>query len=366
MKAIFQDNQITGIDSLYSAVSVGTAAAKCSPRIAVGKNSDLSGFEYAVCSGLISSGANIITLGKCLETELFFASCLAACDLCIYLKHEPLLKIDVRSKGGLPLLAENAKLLSKSLNKTTISENLSKEGIITKCSGFKEIYRQYIEKMLPENCLYSIYISCSGTAGQKIHFPKTNGEELIISLSSDGTKASFYSDRSGFISWETLVFLCCLENFESKVNCALPFEFPFSIEETATEKECRIFRYFAMSDGYSDSYARKLAMEQKFTLDGLFLAMKVLNYLQKNNLTLSEAKKKIPEFYTKNKYIELNKDRVYELIHGKTERIITGKNSHVLMKPSVSGKGLWLKIESKSMETATELCEKIEDKLKNG
>ena len=34
------------------------------------------------------------------------------------------------------------------------------------------------------------------------------------------------------------------------------------------------------------------------------------------------------------------------------------------MQPSSSGKGLWLQIESRSMEAAEELCGKIEEKLK--
>ena len=103
MKAILQENKIIGTYSPDEAVFIGSAAAKYSKRIAIGRNGDSRAAEMALSAGIIASGSDVISLGKCLETELFFTSRLASCDLCLYIKEEPLMKIEVRTKGGLPI-----------------------------------------------------------------------------------------------------------------------------------------------------------------------------------------------------------------------------------------------------------------------
>lgn len=89
MKAILQENKIIGTYSPDEAVFIGSAAAKYSKRIAIGRNGDSRAAEMALSAGIIASGSDVISLGKCLETELFFTSRLASCDLCLYIKEEP-------------------------------------------------------------------------------------------------------------------------------------------------------------------------------------------------------------------------------------------------------------------------------------
>ena len=128
------------------------------------------------------------------------------------------MKIEVRTKGGLPIDRQCMEIISSALHERKVPELLSSEGTVTDSRGFKDVYRRHIEGLLPSKCPYSIYISKSGKNGQKIHFPKTEGEELIIQLSADGTKASLYSDKSGFLSavwiyWKTVKMLLFLLNF---------------------------------------------------------------------------------------------------------------------------------------------------------
>ncbi len=219
----------------------------------------------ALSAGIIASGSDVISLGKCLETELFFTSRLASCDLCLYIKEEPLMKIEVRTKGGLPIDRQCMEIISGALHEKKVPELLSSEGTVTDSRGFKDVYRRHIEGLLPSKCPYSIYISKSGKNGQKIHFPKTEGEELIIQLSADGTKASLYSDKSGFISYETLIFICCLDILENGKDVALPFfEFPFLCGQSCFQIRRRVYRYYSSPQDGCDEAARKLAKRTEF------------------------------------------------------------------------------------------------------
>jgi hypothetical protein len=277
------------------------------------------------------------------------------------------MKIEIRTRGGLPLNSKCESAINQALRDRTVPELLASEGTITDSSGFKNIYKQHIEGLIPDKCPYSISVSKNG---QKMHFPSTNGEELIIQLSSDGTKASLYSDKSGFVSYETLVFICCLDMFENGKDVGLPFEFPFSADNFAAKHGCKVYRYFSLSDGYSDQMGRQLAKEQNFTLDGLFLALKTIKIAVNKGMSIKETANLIPEFYTTKKFIELDNDKVNRILNhweGNTTpggTTFSKRENRIVIQPSASGKGLWLQIESHSMEAAAEICGKLEEKLK--
>ncbi|MGN1480412.1 hypothetical protein [Porcipelethomonas sp.] len=370
MKAVLQENKIIGTSSPEEAIFTGAAAAGYSKRIAVGRNGQSRAAEMALCSGIISSGSDVILLGKCMETELFFASRLTGCDLCLYIKEEPLMKIEVRAKGGLPLDCEANHFINEALKERSMPEIFSDEGTITDGQGFREVYKQHIEGLISKECPYSIKLSRTpGT--NKLHFPENDGEELVIQLSSDGTKASVYAESCGFLSYEKLIFICCMDLFENGKDVGLPFEFPFSADNFAAKYGCKVHRYFSCSDGYSDDRGRKLAREQNFTLDGLFLALRFIDIITRKGVRLKDVPSMVPDFYVTKKFIELDKDRVEGILNHWEGSSTPGgttfaKNENrVVMQPSSSGKGLWVQIESRSMETAAELCGRIEEKLKN-
>lgn len=375
MNAIFQDNRILGVYSPEQAVLIGRAAAGCAKRIAVGHDTPLLSSELAVISGIISKGSEAVSLGECLETELFLASDVSDCELCLYIKDDPLIKVDIRSKGGMVITGAQKKKLEDLLHNRDNKEKRCPEGSLIDGSGFKLVYRNSINDIFPKNCPYSVSVSRSGGSGKKFYFPDNhdnNGEELVISLSSDGTKASAFSEKSGFISMEELVFICCLELLEKGIDIALPFEFPYSADRFAAGFGCRAYRYFITPDGENDDFARNLAKEQRFTLDGLYLAAKALNYLTDRETDFVKIREKIPKFYTSKKFVELEQEKTKRIFSKFDERstpdgtAFAKNDSRIVMQPSTSGKGIWLYAESNSMEIASELCANIEDKLKKG
>ncbi len=188
MKAILQENKIIGTYSPDEAVFIGSAAAKYSKkRIAIGRNGYSRAAEMALSAGIIASGSDVISLGKCLETELFLRPVLLHA-ICLYIKEEPLMKIEVRTKGGLPIDRQCMEIISSACTKEKFLSFYPQRVLLLTVGALKTYTDVTLKDFLPSKCPYSIYISKSGKNGQKIHFPKTEGEELIIQLSADGTK----------------------------------------------------------------------------------------------------------------------------------------------------------------------------------
>ncbi|MGN0613891.1 MAG: hypothetical protein ACI4JB_08335 [Porcipelethomonas sp.] len=365
------DNRIFGNPgSAQQAAAVGLAASGCAGKIAVGKGTGSRAAEYALISGIISGGADAVWLGECLETELFFASEMTGCEMCLYITDDPLMKIDVRSMGGIMLTADEKDKLSCQLSSMQ-NEKMQNEGGIIDCRGLRTVYRDKIKKLFPDRCPYSVFVSCSGSGGQKLHFSGTEGEEIVISLSSDGTKSSVYSEESGFVSMEELIFICCLEQLEQGNDIAVPFSFPHTADKFAEDYGRKAYRYYNSSDGEADRYARELALRQKFTLDGLYLAANAIRIITEEKTDLVNIRKRIPQFYQSRKFIELEKEKTDSFFRNFTERttpdgaVFVKNNSRIVVQRSLSGGGLWLSAESRSMEAAAELCAGAAEKLKS-
>ncbi len=370
MRAIIREGQITGGFSPSEAVYSGIAAAHVAQRIIIGRSTQGRAIEMGIVSGILACGKNVISLGRCLETELFFASRLAKCDLCIYIKDEPLMKLDLRELGGLPLLSGREKTIETVLFRRSFPEEKIHEGVLTDGCGFREVYRQHIEGAIPENCPYSIKISSSSPICEQILLNRRGTSELVVQLSPDGMKAALYSEKSGFVPYEKLIFICCNYFFLKGEDVALPFDFNFTAEEYAKSRGRHVYRYYNSGDSVSDRTARKLAKEQNFTLDGLYLTAKVIGILCERNITLKQAVSELPEFYTAKRFVNVDNDKIRSAVNYAEGRItpdgtvFSDEKSRVILRPSVSGRGIWLSVESHSMEVATELCGEIEEKIK--
>lgn len=370
MRAVLREGQITGGFMPSEAVFSGMAAAQSADRIIIGRSGEDRAAELSVISGILSGGKNVISLGRCLETELFFASRLAKCDLCIYIKDEPLTKLELKERGGLPLSSARERLISSALSLRKTPDSKQQEGTFADGAGFREIYRQHIDGLIPENCPYSIRISSSSPVCSQIMFDRKGRKELVLQISPDGTKSAIYSEKSGFVTYEKLIFICCNDLFSKGRDVALPFDFTFAAEEFARSKGRHVYRYFLSGDGEADKIARKLAKEQNFTLDGFFLAAKVIGILCERNITLKQAVSELPEFYTAKRFVNADCHRIRSVMNHWEGRstpdgtAFSDSKSRVIVKPSVSGRGLWLSVEAHSMETAAELCGEIEDRIK--
>lgn len=373
MKTIFSDNRILGDNKPENAVTAGKALGTCFTRVAVGRDGKCCKNELALISGLISAGTEVILLEDCMETELFFASDICDCNACLYVRDDPLLKIELRAQGGIVLNGKDRAAVNSALDKEPDSlRTENREGSITQITSLKTVYKNNIARIFPANSRYSVSVTCSGQPSGGL-FRNTGGEEeLIVSLSSDGTKASAFAQKSGFVSMEELILICCLGRLEKGEDIALPFSFPYIVNKFAEGFSRKVYRYYTTPGDDSDNGARKLALRQRFTLDGVHLAAEALRVLAEKNMDFVQIREYIPKFYMSKRFVELEKERAKQVFRKFSERLtpdgaaFAGNSSRIVMKPSATGKGIWLTADSFSMETASELCAGIEERLKKG
>ncbi len=372
MKTIFTENRVLGEDTPKQALMAGRIIGSRFKRVAVGREGTKRQSELALISGLISAGADVTSLGECIETEVFFASEVCCCDLCLYIKHDPLIKIDVRERGGIVLSGTKRQDLEKAF-KNGISENdlNGGEGDLTESSSLRMVYRNRLLQVFPKRSAYSVRVGCPGNLRKDLFAFKGGSQELTVSVSSDGTKASAFSKESGFVSMEELMMICCLDHFEHGEDAALPFKFPYAADGFAQRHGRRILRYYNTPKDDSDLEARGLALKQKFTIDGLYLAASALKTLAGKNMDIPQIREYIPRFYRSKRFIEMPEGRTKQIFQKFSSRntpdgaAFAKNNSRVILEHSAAGKGIWLTADSLSMETASELCAGIEERLKN-
>jgi phosphomannomutase len=168
------------------------------------------------------------------------------------------------------------------------------------------------------------------------------------------------------------VLIAAASFMQQGLDVALPHEFASCADLIAESYGRKIHRYFRCSNDSSDAYARKLAENQMFLRDGAVLALNVFEYLTRNNMTLENAVKAIPQFVCERREVEINcpPQRIISMICastacGKGEGILIGDNrENILIRSSKRGDSLFLLAESLSAETAAELCDSTEKLIK--
>ena len=370
MENIFEDSRIIGENSPRQSAFMGNSIGSCFNRAAVGRDSGSLSAAMGLISGILSAGTDVYDAGECTAPEVYKTSRICGCDVCIYIRQDPLIKADIRGNGGLPLLEGENKRIGDTLGSEEMFIARS-EGKLTDISGVREVYRQETEERLIGSRRYSVAFCRSGQGGKRTASYSGDKEEVTVSLSADGTKASLYTKSGGFISMDELIMIKCLEQFEKGENAALPFCFPCIADSFAKEHGCKILRYYTAHGNGSDEKARKLAAKQRFTLDGAYLAAEVLSYSDRVNEGLDVLRGRIPDHYTAKRFVELKEDKTKNIMRRFKGRftpdgaVFEKNSSRVVMQPSSSGKGVWLRAESFSMEAAAELCAGVEEKLRD-
>lgn len=350
--------------NLSKVLTYGLSLPGAAKRIAVGRDSDSRAAESALCAGITRNGGDAILIGKCIKPELYLASRIADCDLCVYIKDGETIRLETEEKGGLPVSKKLSALLVETPDLKTSPEGTAENGAF-----IKKLYRSSLDSLIPEDSDFRITVSSSSCFSGSIG-SQDRREEIIIQLSPDGRKAALYSDKSGFISYEGLILLYCRQLFEDGSDAALPYGMSYAADRLAAEHGRKILRYFSAGDGESDCEARLLAAKQRFSLDGLFLALSCLKILTQRGMGLENARSLIPEAHSLKKYLSVDCSKAEGILKSKRGDVtpdgtsFADKNGRILIRAAESGKGLWLNIESYSVEMASEICGKIEETVK--
>lgn len=353
----------------YNAARVGMAVSAVSKRVAVGFSSGEASEVYALAlaSGIASGGADVLMLGLCPETTVDFAVIRSNAGCGVYVDSRTSTKFRFVSGDGLNLTRDEERRVEAAL----------RDGCA--CSGFGKILdfsavsRQYEYERcmaMPQGGLLIVpELSVTGNmlpsvvdAVRKI---PACGESAVFSISSDCRRLSSYSRSTGFVSYEKLIMLCCLKAIADGNEIVLPENFPSAADRLCESHGVTVKRYQNNPVSRSQFEIRREAAQCAFVRDGILALSILLNYLSENKMTLQAALRQLPEFATVTRSVSIDcpPGKAMKSACGTLDGRISTDQGVVTLKPSRTGRSIYILAEAFSTETAAELCGIYERKI---
>lgn len=358
-----------------TAIRSGAATAVLSKKICIACNGEKSAeaLSYAAASGAAEKGADVFLLGALPEPALDLAMKLTGAKNGIFISSGPFTKIKFLSERGLPLSSKEEKALEKSLCEEDTAR-YGEYGRIERLSGIGEIYAERIKETLGKITrsvrIYSPQKEVMDIA-ERI-FPKCRGDgDIVFNISSDCRKVSAFTIETGHIFYEKLLTLGCVYEFKEGRDISLPYSAPRVAEKIAEKYGASVSRYFERTSDFSDEKGRKDALYCRFARDAFSLVAIILRYLEDRKITLAEALSELPDFTATTRFVPTdNAEKVFNGLckekAGENEGTAEEEDGRrVIIRPIRSGKGVVLIAESFESETASELCDFYEKKIRS-
>ncbi len=344
------------------------------------KNTTVSkALSLSLASGIMSSGSNAVDFGECTEQQLAFCMDKVNSKIGCYIDGGSVTKLKILSEGGLPITRKEERKIEAGINRGEYSKaTASTFGKYSDVSHIKGLYEISLNSIMPQKLngiCTEIRTSDMYIAGlcDRIIFTKNDfkGTRIVIHLSGDGSKVSFYSDETGNVSYDKLIALASKIMLEKGKDISIPYHYPNTIEKISKAFGRKTYRYYNCSCDETDKEAREKARECCFTRDGLLLSVIILSYLSDKNISLSQAINDIPEFYSSTRYVSIKKSpsvimkNICKEKVGLSEGVVIDNSlGRVLIRPVKTGKGIMMFVESFKSENAMELCDKFERIIK--
>ena len=213
--------------------------------------------------------------------------------------------------------------------------------------------------LLMEDCLLSL--GCG------------KGDDITFKITRGGTEVSAFCRECGWINMDKLLSLCCLYEFQCGHDVAVPYDAPAAINDMADGYEKRVLRYPVQAKTPVRDELKYLSSKQIFLRDGLFMAVKILGIMRETGYSFPKLLSQIPEFFVKHKTVSFSSvpedicrafpnDTVYPSYNG---AVMYRSGGRVLLKPSENGKTIEIVTEALNYEVSCELCDDIENKLRD-
>lgn len=361
-----EEERVVGMLTPVSAVRLGNCLAQAGDVIAVGYTAKQAAktLALAVASGCAAAGARVILVPDTVLPALCYASMLTDTDLLLHIDTGAEVSLRLLSSGGLPLTEEQEDALERALYARTVSQvPHSVFGEITELSAAHSLYEFSLLHRFPAAGRSDVSVSTSDARlrrlGTRLFAGGAEHTGILLQLSADGRQLSVYSDKTGFIRPERVLLLCCQAVLSKEKEVALPEDAPRAAELIAQRTGGTILRDSMTQDG---SKARETALRQRFTLDGLYAAGILLEYLSNNQLTLAAALEQIPRIHVARRILPAGAipQRILRSFCGGDTLVREDARGVISFRPSRSGKSVAVYAEAATMEAASELCAEAE------
>lgn len=330
----------------------------------------------AFSAAAIEMGADVFFADEVTLPELFFLSDFTQEDTAlVYIGavFEPSIRFFRR--GGRELsLEDEEKILSEIDEEKDYKKNY---GSFENISSVRALYLLHLKKIKDmgfEEFPYSVTVNSPSARIRKLCdevFPHISGNEgLAFHLNEDGVKVTAFTESTGYIQCEKLLLLALkyrLDSFNGKVF-DIPTKFPSAAERIASGYGIKLNR---IDDARLDFYD-----------DKIILIVEILKIIQKTGYKLDKLCGKLPEYAELERYIPIEREKCEDRIRIICNKYNNGKNyvkdrnvsggiaindalGKIFVTPIRSGKGIMLHAESRTMETAAELCDFYENIIRD-
>lgn len=365
-----------------TAAVIGSSLASLGGKIGIGwkDNPASKSLALAIASGVTAAGAEAWLFGSCTAPALEY--CTARSRLAAGCRADAgvTAKISFCSGDGLPLSRSEEKIIEGGLNRGEYRRaGFMHFGQLRDTQAIVGLYKNMLEETAPRSLkeIKAVLNTSGGTVTDMCgnimkKISAKNGSPVVFHIGSDGTGASAYTEVTGYVFEEKLILICCADRFAKGMDVSLPYDFPRAADRLAERYGRKVLRYSGCPSDSGDREARRLAAKTPFVRDGAALALTVLKALESRDISLSEALAELPEMAVATRFVAVDKRPVKLLRQICTEEqqasgdgiVLNDKRGRVMIRPVKTEKGVMMKVESFSMEAASELCDFYQDRLK--
>jgi mannose-1-phosphate guanylyltransferase/phosphomannomutase len=370
------------------AAKTGCALSGLHPNnilVACDENHASVSLKNALISGISSTGTSSSDCGYATLPMLIHLSKLMLSDLLVHIKAGQKTEVVVLNRHGLALTRSQERTLESGLNRSEY-RNAPWDGFgaVSLIDCADTLYISQLMHISDFKSSYNVILNCQNNRLLNLLNPVferisvKNGEQLIITLNSAGTKAEFRLGKGSAVSHDKLILLACTDIFKGGFDVALPADFPSAADILAESFGRKVLRFFSCSNDDTDKEAREAAESEAFLWDGAYLALFVLGWITREKITLTDAAGALPEFNRENRVVIITcpPQRILGKLcsgKGKEKARFLGfcegimqkdENNRVLLRSNKKGDALFLIAESVSSETAKSLCDDVEAQVK--
>lgn len=293
----FIKKYISPVESTRIGETVGHKAENKKVGVGYAGDSKSKANAMAVMAGLSSAGVSVWNFGEVFETQLYFLSVFASLSSSVYVDSS----------------LESLHILENDKMKTHFSSELVQENaddctdlMYGKIFDMSKVIMVYCEKLIKE--AQSIKgVHCTVKSENKNisllmydALKQDNRGELFFRINKQGTNLSVYTKETGIVPFSNLKILCEMYEIKNKRSIFIPSDSPNYLIDLALQHEGEIYD--------SDSFQ----ISELWQNDALFMTLKVLSILKKENISFAQFYKDMPSIYEERKIINWRVPKDFE------------------------------------------------------
>lgn len=367
-------------------LGAAVGSTKDGRRVGIGSDGSPASktIAMAVTSGLLSTGSSVWDFGECFQSQLNFFTSYCELKLGIYVS-------TIDNFTSIQIIGENALVLGRKTERDISSRYKRRDFIkcpstschdITDMSSLFLMYKRELLSLAKESLasvsasvrcenkrIYRYMTELLATLGCK------SEGELTFIFDEQGQTLQAFDENGDYVSGETLLSICCNEEFQQGRDVFIPYDAPSVIDSIAQTHGRKVLRHMDSSANEISEDAKRLIFANIWARDALFMTVKLLGNMARSKKTLAELVAELPKFHVQKKVLEIDisPSHLLAVFQTLTDQspdrrqgiVITSDAGEIRLTPAKNGKELRIISEAYSEETALELCGDIEEKIKS-